>query len=132
MNDTITITLPSDGADTTDTITITSSDLNIYDYSVPSFYSDTIISAVNTVSPVSSTMTNYSPTPIFTTSSYSSIDTSWLFTPQPTPFISGFPEWDDFTNMRNEYPTLDNAFENLKIVYKLCESDWESTKRESQ
>lgn len=40
------------------------------------------------------------------------------------PFENGFPEWNNFQNMRQEYPGLEQAYEKLKTFYVLCKDDW--------
>lgn len=54
---------------------------------------------------------------------------SWTFI-ETDPFENGFPDsWHDFQDMCKEYPGLQNAFEHMKVFYKLCKDDWESKKR---
>ena len=107
-NDKITITLPSD-----DMPSMGSS------YTVTSDTIDTITLSSNS-SWISTT--GFNPSTI-------TFDDFWQF-PKTTPFIDGFPEWGDFEKMRNEYPSVEKAFENLRTVYKLCEAEWEGKKRE--
>jgi hypothetical protein len=45
------------------------------------------------------------------------------------PFDTGFPEWEDFQNMCEEYPALKIAYEHMKVFYKLSKDDWESKKK---
>jgi hypothetical protein len=54
---------------------------------------------------------------------------SWTFI-ETDPFENGFPDsWDDFQEMCKEYPALQNAFEHMKVFYKLCKDEWEAKKR---
>lgn len=92
-------------------ITVNSTDSNVY---------------INTM--MSSANYSITYTPITFTSF---ITDSWYIPPKTTPFINGFPEWGDFEKMRNEYPALNTAFENLKMVHKLCEAEWEGKKKEN-
>lgn len=52
---------------------------------------------------------------------------SWTFE-ETVPFETGFPTWADFQEMCKEYPGLDQAFEKMKVFYKMCKDDWESKK----
>lgn len=45
------------------------------------------------------------------------------------PFDNGFPDWDDFQHMCEEYPALKIAYEHMKVFYKLSQDDWEAKKR---
>jgi hypothetical protein len=45
------------------------------------------------------------------------------------PFEDGFPAWDDFRKMCDEYPGLEKTFEHLKVFYRLCKDEWETKKR---
>lgn len=93
-----------------------------------SFNSDDDVISINTM--ISSL--NYYPPITYTPKTYTSTFTDAWFIPQKTtPFIDGFPEWGDFEKMRNEYPALNTAFENLKMVHKLCEAEWEGKKKEN-
>jgi hypothetical protein len=48
---------------------------------------------------------------------------------ETTPFDTGFPEWEDFQNMCEEYPALKIAYEHMKVFYKLSKDDWKSKKK---
>jgi hypothetical protein len=45
------------------------------------------------------------------------------------PFENGFPDWDDFQKMCEEYPGLEQAYEKLKTFYNLCRDEWEFKKK---
>lgn len=45
------------------------------------------------------------------------------------PFETGFPNWEDFRAMCEEYPGLEKTFEHFKVFYKLCKDEWEAKKR---
>jgi hypothetical protein len=45
-----------------------------------------------------------------------------------TPFEDGFPDWNDFQKMCEEYPGLKIAYEHMKVFYKLSIDDWKSKK----
>jgi hypothetical protein len=40
-----------------------------------------------------------------------------------TDFVDKFPEWIAFRKLCEEYPGLDKAYENLKLVYSVCYAD---------
>lgn len=52
---------------------------------------------------------------------------NWAFH-ETTPFEDGFPEWNEFQNMCEEYPGLQKTYEHLKAFYKLCSDDWQAKK----
>lgn len=43
-------------------------------------------------------------------------------------FVDSFPDWNDFQKMRDQYPSIDKAFNKLKELYDLCKDDWQSLK----
>lgn len=116
-NKDIYITLPQDN--------MTTSSYNYIDTSSISGYTGY---AADTIT-ISNT-SYYSPIISSGTITFENSWDNWWKVDNRTPFIDKFPDWGDFENMRKEYPGLNNAYENLKTVYKMCESDWEGKKRE--
>lgn len=53
---------------------------------------------------------------------------TWVLEDQ-IPFENGFPEWEDFRRMCEEYPGMEKAYEHLKVFYKLCKDEWEAKKK---
>lgn len=43
-------------------------------------------------------------------------------------FVDSFPDWEDFSLMKKQYPAINTAFERLKELYDLCKDDWKSLK----
>lgn len=54
---------------------------------------------------------------------------TWITT---IPFENGFPEWEDFQKMCEEYPGMAQAYEKLKTFYDLCKDEWEHKKKEQK
>lgn len=51
----------------------------------------------------------------------------WSFL-NDNPFVDSFPDWGDFTLMKQQYPAINTAFERLRELYDLCKDDWQSLK----
>ena len=54
---------------------------------------------------------------------------SWAWENPSDPFENGFPDWQDFKDMCDEYPALKTAYEHMKVFYKMSVDDWESKKK---
>ena len=84
--------------------------------------SDTIV--LDTIS-----VTGAGAQPVYSVSIDSGMDNIFSWGDFSTPFENGFPEWEDFQKMCEEYPAMQIAFDKLKEFYRLCKDDWEAKKK---
>jgi Ca2+-binding RTX toxin-like protein len=98
-----------------DTITITATENNDYTFDINNITVDTIdISNITT-----STIHTTSPTITLD-------DTHWAdeITWEKTEFEDCMPSVAKVEDMCNDYPALEKAYENFKMIYKMVHQDW--------
>lgn len=60
------------------------------------------------------------------------IDLSSLIIDYGTDFVDRLPDFDRVESMCKEYPALEKAYENFKIIYKMVEQDYNGKQKERE
>ena len=60
------------------------------------------------------------------------IDLSSLTIDYGTDFVDRLPDFDRVESMCKEYPALEKAYENFKVIYKMVEQDYNGKQKERE